>query len=79
MIRREKVHKLVVATLEVTGEKSAAQLYGVLSTSSPRLMREEKVRGFKSFVKIINMFPEIEYKGNGTKIYALRKDYGAPR
>lgn len=59
MIKREELNKLVVKTLDKNPLR-AIDLYESIERENPRIFRQEKVRGFKSFVKILGHFPEVK-------------------
>ena len=70
-----RLSMLVVATLDSGGTLKAVQLYGQLQSEHPDVLRREKVRGFRSFVKILNQLPDIaQESGSGVKQYVLRKN-----
>jgi hypothetical protein len=75
MIERQQLKCLVVATLDrATGTMKAVQLYNEISINSPEILRREKVRGFRSFVKCINQFEEVvQADGSGVKHYTTKK------
>lgn len=77
MIERKELNRLVVATLEDTGESlKAVQLYDLLRNGEhSEVLRQDKVRGFRSFVKVLNQFAEIKQAGSGVKQYSIRKVY----
>jgi len=74
MERRENLNKLVILTLQKTDiELRARQLYECIKYDQPDIFREEKVRGFRSFVKIINSFKDVKAVGVGVKKYIIEK------
>jgi len=74
MIERKELNKLVVLTLtDNQSSLKASQLYEQIKKEEPSIMREERVRGFKSFVKIINSFKGIKPIGSGVKRYTIYK------
>lgn len=72
MIKREGLNRLVVATLQVTDSLPAAVIFKEIASQDPKLFRIERVRSFKSFVKILNSFPEVQPQGRGVKTYCLK-------
>jgi len=74
MESRENLNKLVILTLQKTEiELKARQIYEFIRYNQPDILREEKVRGFRSFVKIINSFSEVKAVGIGVKKYIVEK------
>lgn len=72
MIERKEVNRLVVATMGCSDcTWSAVQLYDVLRQDYSSVLRQERVRGFRSFVKIMNQSPLIGSEGTHTKKYFL--------
>ena len=68
---REKLNKLVVATLENQNPLTAKEIYCSIEYESPNLVK----RGFKSFVKIMSEFPEVKNittKGGKPDLYRLK-------
>jgi len=57
--KRTELQKLVVLKLETGGEFTAKELYSEVYYSNPILVS----RGYKSFVKLINIFPNIKTEG----------------
>jgi len=55
----------------------ACTLYENIRIKSPSVLREEKVRSFRSFVKVINSFENIESVGTGIKKYIVKD--GTPK
>jgi len=73
MQERKNLNKLLVSTLSVsTTPPRASELYYQIREENPSIFREESVKGFRSFVKIINSFTEIEGVGTGIKCYILK-------
>jgi len=54
---------------------NASQLYNEIREKDPLVLRIERVRGFRSFVKILNSFDEIQPMGSGVKTYSIKKEY----
>lgn len=74
MESRENLNKLVILTLQKTEiELKARQIYEFIRYNQPDILREEKVRGFRSFVKIINSFSDVKAIGTGVKKYIIEK------
>jgi hypothetical protein len=73
MIERDRLNRLVVGTISDNGNLRAIQIYEIIRSADPRILIEEKVRGFRSFVKIINQFPDVEHVGTFQKEYVVRK------
>lgn len=75
MLERKKLNKLVVMTLSSSNNnQKASEIYETIKETQPEILREETVRSFKSFVKIINSFQEIEATGTCIKQYSLKKN-----
>jgi cell fate (sporulation/competence/biofilm development) regulator YlbF (YheA/YmcA/DUF963 family) len=53
----------------------ASELYDQLKNEKQEILRDESVRGFRSFVKIINSFEQIEFSGSGVKRYTIKKEF----
>jgi len=70
--KREKLNKLIILELSQSTLKANA-LYNHIRNKDPTILREEHVKSFRSFVKVINSFGEVEALGNRVKVYALRK------
>lgn len=74
MIERKELNKLVVATLDSSESLKAVQLYDLLRRENGDVLRQDKVKGFRSFVKVLNQFAEIRTEaGTGVKQYTIRK------
>ena len=72
MHERKRLNKLVILTLGTTNaELKASQLYEVIKVTDPSILRDERVKGFRSFVKVINSFELVRATGSGTKKYTL--------
>lgn len=70
MIKRVELNRLVVATLKNSAEMVRANtLYANLRNSCPDVLQNERVRGFRSFVKILNQFDNVIAVGPGVKQY----------
>jgi hypothetical protein len=73
MKNHQELHKLVVATLEFHGNKgnypTAKEMYKEIKEIKPTIVRKYE---FKSFVKIINFFPEIKEIHDYPQRYALK-------
>jgi hypothetical protein len=62
MDKRENLKKLVLITIPLKNDApSAREIYDDIKYNP--IINKEHVRGFRSFVRIINSFPEIETKG----------------
>ena len=72
MEERKELSKLVLMTLSNQRLK-AIEIYSHIKYNNPHVLRTEKVRGFKSFVKIINSFDRIQGEGKGTKTYKVKR------
>jgi len=72
MHKREKLNKLVILELRQNHLK-ANTLYNSIRNSDPKILRDEHVGSFKSFVKVINSFEGVEARGNRIKVYSLKK------
>jgi len=59
---REQFKKLVFILLEGK-ELKAREVYEEIRHNYPNIIHEERIRGFHSFVKIINSIKEIKKKG----------------
>ena len=74
MIQRTQLNKLVVATLEVSPQPQCAhEIFYAIARSDPKLLRVEKVRSFRGFVKILNTFRDVRAQGTGLKQYSVEK------
>lgn len=73
MIQRKKLNSMVVATLGVSNDMRAIELYRKVQQQCPEIMRQERVDNVKSFAAVIRAFPEIESHGTGVRKYALKK------
>jgi hypothetical protein len=74
MIERKELHRLVISTIQdSSGTLKAVQLYEELRVEHPKVLKDESVRGFKSFVQILNTIPEVRPIGKGVKFYVLKK------
>jgi hypothetical protein len=73
MIERRRLQRLVVSTLHENGEMRARELYSVLVVQQPSVLREEKVRGFRSFCKIINTFSGVRNVGDNPTFYKVSR------
>lgn len=75
MLERKELKELVVMTLENSEiHPKASALYQHIKEINPGIMREERVKSFRSFVKVINSFEEIKIQGSGVKVYSLHKN-----
>jgi hypothetical protein len=73
MLKREKLNKLVVMTLE-SEDMKAIKLFNTISNENPQVLREERVSSFRGFCKICNSFPEVEHTRTWKPyIYTLKK------
>lgn len=74
MKERKHLNRLVVMTLQETDTNlKARQIYEQIRTDNPKVMRKESVKGFRSFVKIINSFEQVKQIGSGVKRYTIEK------
>jgi hypothetical protein len=78
MIQRKELNKLVV--IFINSSKSyptARELYQDIKEEHKQIIHQERVRGFKSFVKIINSFKEIQPIGNRSEpmVYKLKGNF----
>lgn len=79
MIRRKQLNKLVVTTLKKSGfEPTASQIYCMIKRDHPCILRKERVPTFRSFVKVLGYFSQVEAVGKcsggtGLKVYVLKK------
>jgi len=74
MIERKQLNRLVVATLrkDNSGLK-AIQIYNLIRKDNSSLLRQEHVKSFRSFVKVINQFQKVKQIGSGVKLYSITK------
>jgi hypothetical protein len=73
MLKRKKLHKLVIAVLDCSQKQPRAiELYELVKMKDEAILREQSVGSFRSFVKVINMYPDIQAVGSGVKQY-MRK------
>jgi transposase-like protein len=73
MLERKKLNKLVVFTIKHSDNNPiASQIYDAIKERKPEILRLETVRSFRSFVKIINSFDQIEGIGSRVKKYSLK-------
>jgi hypothetical protein len=70
---RTRLNQLVVGMLSKGEPPTARQLYEELRIEQPRIIVEEHVKGFKSFVKIINSFETVKVIGIRTRRYTVQK------
>lgn len=63
----------MILTIQDVGLCKASMIYQQLQQSHPQILRTEKVKGFRSFVKIIGSFDKIEPIGSGIKRYTIKK------
>jgi predicted RND superfamily exporter protein len=66
MEKREKLQELIIVFLkqkDIEGNPTAREIYEKIRHKNPTIFRVERVRNFRSFVKIINSFDEIESQG----------------
>ena len=76
MLERKKLNKLVILTLSRSEiPPKASQSYEQIKEAKPLLLRQESVRGFRSFIKILNSFEQIEQRGCGVKQYSIKKEF----
>jgi hypothetical protein len=74
MLRREELNRLVITTLSISSSNlKASEIYGQILVEHPEILRDERVRGFRSFVKILNQFPEVKPNGCGILTYSLER------
>ena len=74
MEERKELKKLVVAVLRLHGEGLVAgQIYHEIKKSNESVLREEGVRGFKSFVRILATVPKIEREGPRPMTYKAKE------
>jgi len=74
MEQRKKLHKLVIMELKGTEiNLRASTLYQQIRETNPSILREEGVGSFRSFVKVINSFHNIEAIGTGVKRYGIER------
>lgn len=74
MLKRRKLHKLVIAILDCShNQPRAVELYEMVKIKNETIMREQAVKSFRSFVKVINQYPDIKATGSGTKQYSIIK------
>ena len=74
MIKREELHRLVFVILETKERENlptARQLYEEVKDKEPQIIREEHIKSFKSFVKVVNSFTGIECMGNPPRVYKV--------
>jgi hypothetical protein len=64
MKERKELKKLVVYILQNNQEMTAKEIYIEIKKEHPRIIREENIRGFKSFAKIMGTFDEIHQIGH---------------
>jgi hypothetical protein len=78
MEKRKELNKFVMIVINGCGSEPpcAREIYEKIKDDNPQIIREEKVRGFKSFVKILNSFKEIKPVGTrGSPLaYKLKKN-----
>jgi hypothetical protein len=72
MNERREFKRLIIATLDTTGNMRAVTLYDKIRREDPKILRTEKVNGLRSFVKVINQIPEVQHTGTMIKRYSLR-------
>jgi hypothetical protein len=75
VIKRPELNRLVVACLTTNHSQRAIEIYEEIRHNDPVIFRHEKVKSFRSFVKILNQFDEIKQQGTGIKVYTIRKTY----
>jgi hypothetical protein len=77
MLERKELNRLVVATLITSHAPTRAnELYNTIREKHIEILRDQQVRGFRSFVKILNTFEEVRQKPQtGIKLYYIAKQY----
>jgi len=74
MLERKELNDLVIMTLQTTQVSlKASQIYEQIKQEDPSIMRGQSVKSFRSFVKILNSFPNVQPTGSGTKTYMICK------
>ena len=75
MQKRKELNTLVVMTLSDRGVMKASQMYDILRVENQKILDREGVGGLRSFVKIINQFPDICQKNStGIREYVVKKE-----
>ena len=73
MLERKELKKLVAIMISSSpSPPTAIELYHQVRVDR-QLIQHERVRSFKSFVRIINSFPEVVPVGNSPCFYKLKK------
>ena len=73
MNERKELKTIVIASMDKGVYLRASQIYQEVRESDPHLFRRENVRGFRSFCKILNMWPEVKSTVAPTKEYTVLK------
>jgi len=73
MIKRKELNKLVVVMISNRQSPPTAKELYISARQERGIFQQEKVRGFKSFIKIINTFPQIQPLGQSPRVYTIKK------
>ena len=72
MEKREELRKTVVIFLSKSGPCSAREIYEERIADDTGLKKSQHIRSFRSFVKIINAFPEIKKEPTNPMTYKAK-------
>lgn len=76
MIKRQTLNKLVMFTINsMPSHPTASQIYDTIKNQDDMFLKKQRVKSFKSFVKIINSFEEIKGKGSPLMVYSIKKQF----
>jgi hypothetical protein len=76
MIQRKVLNELVVLTLGRCDEPvRACELYEMIKHDNVDILRIEKVRGFRSFAKIVSSFSNVSVSGEPFRFYRLKNGF----
>lgn len=73
MNKREKLEKMVIATLDSHGTLSAAQIYNSIARTNPKALAEDGVRNINSLSKVMRTF-DVVSRTEQHGVYTLKKN-----